>query len=113
MSELLKMYKALENEELAQRVQGAMVKYAHYLSGLPNQESIESQFARIVLAEPFRKWLDMHLEVVANATVLEGITLDPNKTTAYGNYVKDSDISYVVETTWRRVASKYVSEPEA
>lgn len=110
MSDLLKMYKALQDEELGQRIQGAAVKYAHYLSGIGDEGSNKA-FALIVLDEPFRKWQDMHIEVAANTTIMEQIVRQHDGTFYSGN-VKDSDIEYVVETTWQKIAAKYAPQPD-
>lgn len=112
MSDLLKHYMALEDGELAKRVQGAALRFAHYLKGIPDADPLDREFADVVLAEPFRTWLDQQIEVVANATVLNQITVAPDGQRVYTSAVSDQDIIYVVESTWNRVAANHVSLPE-
>ena len=112
MSDLLKHYMALEDGDLAKRIQGAALKYAHYLQGQPSPDPLDAGFAELILAEPFRTWLDQQIEVISNATVLANISVAPDGQRAFSQAVPDSDIIYVVESTWRKVAAKHVVIPE-
>lgn len=115
MSELLKMYNALEDTTLRQRVQGAVVKYAHYLTSQGGDSSPSLSLARRVIASPMSQIQDFVIEVVGNATVLNQIVLGPDGRTPYAQGVPDQDITYVVESTWDAVAQRLAddSAPEA
>lgn len=112
MSDLLKHYMALEDGDLAKRIQGAALKYAHYLQGQPDPDPVDAGFAELILAEPFRTWLDQQIEVISNATVLANISVAPDGQRAFSQAVPDTDIIYVVESTWHKVAAKHVVLPE-
>lgn len=109
MSDLLKMYRVLEDDELAKRVQGAVVKKAHYDTANQDADSESKAFAALVLEEPFRQWRDFHLEAAANASVLGQVTLSRDRQTAYTHDVKDADLEYIVGVTWQKVAAKYTA----
>lgn len=105
MSDLLKMHNALRDETLRQRVQGAVVRYAHYLSGQDGAPAEAAALARQVLAAPLSQIERFVIEVVGNASVLEKIIIGPDGRTTYAQGVPDQDITYVVETAWPRIAA--------
>lgn len=109
MSDLLKMYRVLEDDELAKRIQGAVVKKAHYEQASGGTTEQATAFAALVLEEPFRQWRDFHLEAAANASVLGQVTLSRDRQTAYTHDVKDADLEYIVGVTWQKVAEKYTA----
>lgn len=109
-SELLKMYRAMEEAELAQRVQGAAVKYALYLQASEEGDTPRAAFAEYVLDAPTRQIPEMLLQVVTNGTVLSAISMNYDGTTSSGN-VTDTDISYVVEQTWLTVWERVNPSP--
>lgn len=104
-SQLLKMYKALEGITLGQRVHGAVIKQAHYLSGNETANEVDRQFADLVLSDPMRQWQPMLIEIAANGTIQDNLSIDPS-----GNIddraVADTDIEYVVGFSWNKVATK-------
>ena len=112
MSDLLKIYLALEDPVLRQRVQGAVVKYAHYRVGQGGDRTPGLALAHEGLASPFSQVQAFVIEVVGNSTVLDQIILGPDGRTPYAQGVPDSDITYVVEATWDAVAER-LTLPEA
>lgn len=108
MSNLLKIYKALEDEELGKRVQGAVVKQAQYFADTEPGGSAEN-FARTVLDDPFQRWIEMHVYVVTN--VMEDAISQADGSIYTGN-IPDSKIEYVVGASWNKVANKYAPESE-
>jgi len=103
------MYKALEGVTLRQRIQGALVKEAHYRAGVtdPAPDPVTVQFAEMILDDPLRQWQDMVVEVAANGEVQSYMDIDPS-----GNIddrkVPDSVIEYVVGAAWGKVAHKVI-----
>lgn len=106
MSDLLKMYKTLEDVELGQRVQGAVVKKAHHEAASEGATEQSRAFAALVLSEPFRRWEAFHLEAAANGSVLSSVVLSRDRATAYTHDVPDSDIEWVVGHTWPKIAAR-------
>lgn len=113
MSDLLKMHNALQDHTLRQRVQGAVVKYAHYLSGQDGAPAEVAALARRVLASPLSQIEAFVIEVVGNSSVLEKIIIGPDGVTTYAQGVPDQDITYVVETAWARIAQRLADERSA
>lgn len=110
MSDLLKLYKALDEPELTQRIQGAVVQHANYVMADAAAPVRHKEFAAMALEDPTRFWQEMVIEVVSNGTVLANIRIDRHGTVD-GFYVPDVDITYVVGFAWDKVAEK-VLPPE-
>lgn len=112
MSDLLRLFQTLNDGQLAQRIQGACVKYAHQLDGQDNIDPIDTEFARLVLADPFRMWHDQQLEAAANPTILANVVVREGGETVDSTAVPDMDIEYLVQSTWHKIAAKHVVLPE-
>lgn len=112
MSELLRLFQTLNDGHLAQRIQGACVKYAHQLDGQDDIDPLDAGFARLVLSNPFRMWHEQQLEAAANPTILANVIVREGGETVDSTAVPDTDIEYLVQSTWRKVAVKLVTLPE-
>lgn len=112
MSELLRLFQTLNDGQLAQRIQGACVKYAHELDGQDDVDPLDAGFARLVLSNPFRMWHEQQLEAAANPAILANVVVQPGGETVDSTAVPDTDIEFVVQSTWHKVAAKHVTLPE-
>lgn len=106
-SALLKMFKALEGVTFSQRIHGAMIKQAHFITQIEAPDATDLAFAVKVLDDPLRMWQPMLVECAANGTIQANLDIDPS-----GNIddreVPDSDIEYVVGFAWHKTSVKII-----
>lgn len=107
MSQLLTIYRALFDDQLGNRIQGALIKYASYLMNSNNTDIKSLGLARLILDRPTDKWQDFNVQVITDAGVLSSI-----RTTENGgvdsSHVSDATINYIVEIKWASVAEKFI-----
>ena len=106
MSDRLKMYTALADEDLRRRVQGAAVMHAHALVGDPDATDQDKALARTVLGSPFSQVEALVIEVASDRDVLGAVAMSRDGRAMLSTNVTDEQISRVVSAAWTRVAAE-------